>query len=217
MYRILYEPIETEIIEKKSRFICSMKQVKKEEDAIEFIEKIRKTHYNAKHNCFAYIVNEDNNQSVEIKRYSDDKEPPMTAGKPMLDILIAEELHNVVAVVTRYFGGTLLGTGGLVRAYQSAVKEAINNAKILERKEAIMLNTRLEYSEVKKMQFLISKHKAILHETSYEDKVIMNVLIDCELKEAFVNELIEYKKGDEDIKESGNINYCLIDDKHFIM
>ena len=116
-YKILYKGGSGELVEKKSRFIADLRPVASEEEALEYIEEIRKKYWDARHHCFAYIIG-DRGQSA---RCSDDGEPSQTAGKPMMDVLAGEELHDVCAVVTRYFGGTLLGTGGLVKAYGGGV------------------------------------------------------------------------------------------------
>ena len=115
-----------EIVEKKSRFIGYIKPVKTEDEAIEFINEISKKHWDATHNVYAYNIKEGN-----ISRCSDDGEPAKTAGAPTLDVILKEEITDVVIVVTRYFGGTLLGTGGLVKAYSSAAKAALNKADIV--------------------------------------------------------------------------------------
>ena len=115
-YKIAYEGGQGEIVEKKSRFIATIRPVKTEEEALSFIAEMKKKYWDASHNCSAYVIGERN----EIQRCSDDGEPGQTAGRPMLDVLLGEEIHDVCAVVTRYFGGTLLGTGGLVRAYTTA-------------------------------------------------------------------------------------------------
>ena len=112
-FKIVYRGGEDEIIEKKSRFIATVRSVKSEEEASAFIAEIKKKYWNATHNCSAFVVGEHN----EIQRSSDDGEPAGTAGHPMLDVLLGEGIHDAAVVVTRYFGGTLLGTGGLVRAY----------------------------------------------------------------------------------------------------
>ncbi len=108
-YRTVLGHGESEIVEKKSRFLAEVSHIDTEEEALEFIEKIRKKHYNATHHCYAYVLGE----RFELQRFSDDGEPGGTAGKPMLDVLTGEGIHDTVVVVTRYFGGTLLGTGGL--------------------------------------------------------------------------------------------------------
>ena len=134
-YRTVLGHGESEIVEKKSRFLAEVSHIDTEEEALEFIEKIRKKHYNATHHCYAYVLGE----RFELQRFSDDGEPGGTAGKPMLDVLTGEGIHDTVVVVTRYFGGTLLGTGGLVRAYSGAAKEGLLASTIITRKYASKL------------------------------------------------------------------------------
>ena len=116
-YKILYAGGENEIVEKKSRFIATLRPVNSEEEAAAFIAEMKKKYWDASHNCSAFTIG----RNHELTRCSDDGEPAQTAGRPMLDVLFGEDIHNVCAVVTRYFGGTLLGTGGLVRAFSGAV------------------------------------------------------------------------------------------------
>ena len=125
--KILYEGGIGELEEKKSRFIASTLPIASQEEALEFIEKKKKQYWDARHNCYAYVLGDHH----EIQRFSDDGEPGGTAGKPMLDVLLGENIHNMVVVVTRYFGGTLLGTGGLVRAYSGAAKEGLANSVVI--------------------------------------------------------------------------------------
>lgn len=128
-YKIVYEGADGELVEKKSRFIAQIRPVASEEEAFAFIEEVHKKYWDARHHCYAYIIGE----RAQTARCSDDGEPSQTAGKPMMDVLAGEGLHDVCAVVTRYFGGTLLGTGGLVRAYSGAVKEALLNCSVVEK------------------------------------------------------------------------------------
>ena len=128
-YKIVYQGGEGEIVEKKSRFIAEIRPVESEEEATAFIAEVKKKYWDARHHCSAFTIGENN----EVARCSDDGEPAQTAGRPMLDVLLGRELHNVCAVVTRYFGGTLLGTGGLVRAYGGAVQEGLKNCVVLEK------------------------------------------------------------------------------------
>ena len=123
---IIKEGGQGEIVEKKSRFIATVLPIDTEEEALQYIEKIKKKYWDARHNCFAFVIGSNN----EIQRFSDDGEPQGTAGKPILETLLNENLHNTLIVVTRYFGGTLLGTGGLVRAYGQSSKEGIRNSVI---------------------------------------------------------------------------------------
>ena len=126
-YKILYQGGTAEITEKKSRFIASLRPVQSEEEALLFLEETRKKYWDARHNCYAWIIGENGEQ----KRCSDDGEPSQTAGRPMLDVLEGEGICNACAVVTRYFGGTLLGTGGLVRAYSGAVQAGFKSSTVL--------------------------------------------------------------------------------------
>ena len=123
--RTVYQGGVGEIVEKKSRFIATVRLVESEEEALEVLEAARKKYWDATHNCFAYVIGE----RRETVRCSDDGEPSGTAGRPMLDVLLGEEITNVIVIVTRYFGGTLLGTGGLVRAYSKAVQEGLANSR----------------------------------------------------------------------------------------
>ena len=126
-YKTVYQGGEGETVEKKSRFIATVIPVKTEEEAIAFIESMKKKYWNATHNCSAYVIGE----QFQIQRCSDDGEPSGTAGKPMLDVLLGEEIHDTAVVVTRYFGGTLLGTGGLVRAYSGSVQAGLPLVRLL--------------------------------------------------------------------------------------
>lgn len=135
-YKTVYQGGEGETVEKKSRFIATVIPVKTEEEAIAFIESMKKKYWNATHNCSAYVIGE----QFQIQRCSDDGEPSGTAGKPMLDVLLGEEIHDTAVVVTRYFGGTLLGTGGLVRAYSGSVQAGTSNQNS-SRQSRILLTT----------------------------------------------------------------------------
>ena len=142
-YKAIYEGGQGEIVEKKSRFIAPVKEIESEEDALLFIEDTKKKYWDARHNCFAYVLGERH----ETARFSDDGEPGGTAGKPMLDVLLGEDIHNVAVVVTRYFGGTLLGTGGLVRAYSGAVKAGLAESTIITKISGAKLHIETDYTD----------------------------------------------------------------------
>ena len=144
-YKTIYKEAEAEIIEKKSKFIATVRPVKTEEEAQSFIEEMRKKYWDATHNVFAYQIGERN----QIQRFSDDGEPSGTAGLPVLDVLKGEDVKDVAIVVTRYFGGTLLGTGGLVRAYGKAAKEGLLEAGIIEKKLYRRFHVITDYSSWK--------------------------------------------------------------------
>ena len=171
-YRILYEGGEGETVEKKSRFIATIRPVESEDEAVSFIAEMKKKYWDATHNCSAFTVGE----NFEISRCSDDGEPAQTAGRPMLDVLLGEEIHNVCAVVTRYFGGTLLGTGGLVRAYSGAVQEGLKNCVILEKKLAEKLELKTDYSDLGKIQYILAEQGITVLGSEYSDKVVLTAL-----------------------------------------
>ena len=172
-YKTVYRGGEAEIIEKKSRFIATVKPVHSEEEAIEFIESLKKKYWNATHNCFAYVLGE----HFQIQRCSDDGEPSGTAGKPMLDVLLGEEIHDVVVVVTRYFGGTLLGTGGLVRAYAGATKEGLVASKVITKMHGQKISIQTDYTGLGKIQYILGQRGLSILNSIYTDKVELEVLL----------------------------------------
>ena len=162
-----------EFIEKKSTFITHLVRVTSEEEAREFIQKMKKKHYDATHVCSCYVVGDNN----EITRANDDGEPSGTAGAPMLDVLVKNEIKNVCATVIRYFGGTKLGTGGLVRAYGGGVINALKNATLVERKDALEIRLELDYSLNGKIEYEIEKTNFIVNNLEYTDKIIYTIYV----------------------------------------
>ncbi|WP_455936705.1 YigZ family protein [Gemella morbillorum] len=162
-----------EFVEKKSTFITHLVRVTSEEEAREFIQKMKKKHYDATHVCSCYIVGDNN----EITRANDDGEPSGTAGAPMLDVLVKNEIKNVCATVIRYFGGTKLGTGGLVRAYGGGVINALKNATLVERKDALEIRLELDYSLNGKIEYEIEKINFIVNNLEYTDKIIYTIYV----------------------------------------
>lgn len=190
-YRILHEGGEGEIVEKKSRFITTTMPVSSEEEAIAFIEKMKKKYWNATHNCSAYVIGEHH----EIQRCSDDGEPSGTAGKPMLDVLLGEDVHNIVVVVTRYFGGTLLGTGGLVRAYSSAVKSGLASSVIITKTAGVKLSIETDYTGFGKIQYILNERSVPIMNTEYTDKVVIDIVIPVPEVKTVKEALIEGTNG----------------------
>lgn len=183
--RIVFEGGSGEIEEKKSRFIADIIPVHAEEEALAFIAAAKKKYWDARHNCFAYIIGE----RGQLKRCSDDGEPQGTAGRPMLDVLEGENLTDVVCVVTRYFGGTLLGTGGLVRAYSGAVREGLKNCRVLTRKQGILLTIRTDYTDLGKIQYLLGQNNIATLDSVYADAVELKVVVE-ESRSAFLKEAL---------------------------
>jgi len=186
---------EIEIVEKKSRFIANAAPVETEKQALEFIEKIKKKYWNARHNVFAYQIGEKN----QIQRCSDDGEPSGTAGKPILDIISGEELKNVVVVVTRYFGGILLGTGGLVRAYSKSAKEAIMQSGIIEKILYKQINVKVDYSISGKVKYETLQQKQIIYNTIYTDKVEFIIYAQEDKADSFIKKIINITNANAEI------------------
>lgn len=189
-YRVLLKECAGEIEEKKSRFICAIRPVHSEREAAAFIEETKKKYWDARHNCSAFVIG----KRQELTRCSDDGEPGGTAGRPMLEVLLGEGLCDVAAVVTRYFGGTLLGTGGLVRAYSGAVKEALSHAETGRMRYGIKLKIETDYNSVGKIQHLLGK-RGILPEAEYGEAVCFIVTVPVGEAEVLRKEITEATNG----------------------
>ena len=190
-YKFVYLGGVGEIEEKKSRFIATVRPVTSEEEALRFLSEKKKEYWDARHNCHAFLIGENS----ELQRCSDDGEPSGTAGRPMLEVLLKEHLHDTAVVVTRYFGGTLLGTGGLVRAYQGAVKEALKVCRIAEKEKGRELRVRTDYQDLGRLQHLLAeKHYAVI-DTVYEDVVTTKVMVPEEEKELLTSEITDTTGG----------------------
>lgn len=203
-YKTIYEGGVGEIVEKKSRFIGTIAHVESEEEAIAFIERVKKQYWDARHNCFAYIIGQ------EIMRCSDDGEPAQTAGKPMLDVLSGQGLCNVAAVVTRYFGGTLLGTGGLVRAYSKAVQEGLSHSIIVEKHLADEWIITTDYNGIGKIQYLLAQEGLMPTNTEYTDIVIMTVPIPVDQIIQLKAKIIEGTNGRAKIQANRQLYYGIV-------
>ena len=190
-YKTVYRGGTAEIVEKKSRFIAHSAHVESEEEALAFIEQIKKQYWDARHNCHAFSVGVTN----ETARCSDDGEPAQTAGKPMLDVLMGQQLKNTVVVVTRYFGGTLLGTGGLVRAYSAAVQEGLKESLIIEKFLCRRVRISMDYTMLGKMQYLAAKLNLMILDTLYTEGVEMQLLVPDTQYAAFIKEVTEASNG----------------------
>lgn len=187
MLKSVYTGGTGEIEEKKSKFIAHIMPVTTEEEAVNFITSIKKKYFDARHNCSAFAIG----KNQELTRCSDDGEPSGTAGRPMLEVLLSEGITNVCVVVTRYFGGTLLGTGGLVRAYTAALKEGLNNSVIIQKTEGKKITVACDYSDVGKLQYIFAKEGYDILDSVYADNVIFYLVVANEKVSALVNELTE--------------------------
>lgn len=204
-YTVLIEGAEAEIVEKKSRFIATIEPVNSEEEAVAFIERMKKKYYDARHNCSAFIIG----SRGELLRSSDDGEPQGTAGKPMLEVLTGSGIKNIAVVVTRYFGGTLLGTGGLVRAYSQAVKEALLLCETAENHFGVTFEIQLDYNSVGKVQYLLAKRNVETLYSDYGADVKMTVRVPIEDYDALIKELTEATNAKAGLTELERSYYLL--------
>lgn len=172
-YKTVYEGGEGEIVEKKSRFIATVRPVSTEEEALAFIEEMKKKYWDARHNCYVYSVG----KNREYTRCSDDGEPSGTAGRPMLDVILGEDIYNVAAVVTRYFGGVLLGTGGLVRAYSKSLQEGLAASTVIEKVYGISMEVITDYTGIGKIQYIAGERQIPILDSEYTDKVVLKLLV----------------------------------------
>ena len=198
-YKAVYEGGEGELIEKKSRFIATVIPAESEEEALAFIEAMKKKYWNATHNCSAYVIGE----KGQLKRCSDDGEPSGTAGRPMLEVLEGEGIRNVAVVVTRYFGGTLLGTGGLVRAYSASVKAGLASV-IITKIPGVKLKIETDYTGLGKIQYLLGEMGIRTLDSQYTDHVELDVLVPETMLERVKAELIEGTNGQAKLEEGAN-------------
>jgi len=205
--KTVYSGGEGEIVEKKSRFIATVRPIQSEEEAVAFINEMKKKYWDARHNCSAFVLGD----HQEISRCSDDGEPAQTAGRPMLDVLLKEEIHNVAVVVTRYFGGTLLGTGGLVRAYQKATQEGLAASTIIDKLPGRKLTIGTDYVGLGKIQYLIGKENLTTIDTIYTDQVEIIVMVPSEMQQKIEKDVIEATSGNAHISWGDEVLYALIE------
>ena len=202
-HKAVFEAGRGEIVEKKSRFIAHVQAVDSVEEAQEFIEAVKKKYWDARHNCSAFSVGE----MKPLTRCSDDGEPGGTAGKPILEVIQGSGIRNIVIVVTRYFGGTLLGTGGLVRAYTEAAKAGIENAVIIEKIPATRMKLFTEYTDLGKIQYILAQNQVTVENTEYTDKVEIRALFPEKEKKALCRALTEGTGGRVHIEDGEDVYY----------
>lgn len=181
----------SEIEIKKSRFITNIFRISDEAEARDTINRISKEHYKANHNCYAYVIGDNN----EIQRQSDNGEPSGTAGVPILEVIKKNNLKNIGIVVTRYFGGIKLGAGGLIRAYSNSASNAIENIGIVKLVLMKKLHLGIEYNQVDKLTYYLNNHAIPISNTEYTDQVTITVAIENSLITSFQNEIIELLNG----------------------
>lgn len=207
IYKTVLEGGVGEITEKKSRFIATVRPVKSEEEALAFLEETKKKYWDARHNCFVYSVG----LNREYTRCSDDGEPSGTAGRPMLDVILGEDIYNVAVVVTRYFGGVLLGTGGLVRAYSKAVQEGLEASRIIEKRHGIALKVTTDYTGIGKIQHIAGERNIPILNSEYTDKVVLELLIPSENVEGVQKAIAESTNGRARMEKDRELYFAVLD------
>lgn len=178
-------------MEKKSRFIAHVQATHTEEEAVSFIESEKKRYWDARHHCYAYILGEQG----ESVRYSDDGEPSGTAGRPILEVLTGSGIRNLTLVVTRYFGGTLLGTGGLVRAYTQAAQAGLADSRVAVMRYGYALSVDTDYNGIGKIQYLLGQRGIPIEESAYTDRVSLTFHVPYEEKDKLIKDMTEATAG----------------------
>lgn len=209
--KIILETKETEIVEKKSRFIANIAAVSSEEEAIEFIEKIKKKYYDARHNCYAYIIGDKGDK----KKCSDDGEPQRSAGMPMMEVLENQGYFDIVVVVTRYFGGTLLGVGGLIRAYQGAVIEGLNASVSGEIHEGFRAKYRFGYDFYGKIKYIAESENIVIEDTLFDETVTISLIFNDSESERMQKKLVEETNANIERLLLEKIKYITVDNKWY--
>jgi uncharacterized YigZ family protein len=192
-----------EIEEKKSRFIANVAAVATEEEALAFIEARKKEYWDARHNCYAYILG----GQGQLMRFSDDGEPTGTAGKPILEVLVNSGVRNLVVVVTRYFGGTLLGTGGLVRAYTQATQAGLAASKVCTMDYGYEITVETDYNGIGKLQYLLGQKNIPIEASEYTENVTIRFHVAYDEKDFVIHEMSEVTAGKARLTVSDPVYY----------
>lgn len=211
--RIVWRNGSGEVVEKKSRFIADIIPVHSEEEAAVALEGIHKKYRDASHHCYAFVLG----KKHELQRCSDDGEPSGTAGKPILNILLGENIYDVLAVVTRYFGGTLLGTGGLVRAYGKAVREGLLKSIIMEECLGKAYEMHVDYPEIGKIQYLAGITGVRLSEIQYLEKITLKALAPLVTANEFEKKVREATNGKAVLSAPAAVCYGVLEDGEWVL
>ncbi len=207
--RTVYKTGTGELVERKSRFLSFLYGVESEEEINQLLEDVRKRYWDARHVCYAYVLGERGEQ----QRFSDDGEPSGTAGKPILDVLTGADLIGVLLVVVRYFGGVLLGTGGLVRAYSGAARKALEGAVVITKLPARKLDIVLDYTALGKVQYLLNQEALTVDETEYSDNVTLKVPVPLDRYDEIKAKISDATSGTAKLLDGEEVHYALVDKK----
>ena len=212
-YKTVLQRSEGEIVEKKSRFIAQVFPVETEEEAAKIIEETKKKYWDARHHCYAFVLG----AGGEISRCSDDGEPSGTAGRPILEVITGRGLCNILIIVTRYFGGTLLGTGGLVRAYSLAAQTGIDAGRVITKEVGIRLTVDTDYNGVGKLQYVAAQLDVGILDTVYTEQVQMVFLVPDEQCDRLIKEITEVTAGQAGIQKEERQVYFARTDKEILL
>ncbi len=199
-YQTVFKRNEAEYVEKRSRFIATLCHCETEDEANAFVKEMKAKYWDARHNVYAYSV-----EGGRMCRFSDDGEPHGTAGKPMLDCIQGSGITNIAVVVTRYFGGILLGTGGLVRAYSKATQDVLSSAEVYIMLPGTLCEIVCEYADLTLLQNLIAANEGEIKDTQYTDKITITLVLKEEFFDAFKEKLRESFSARLEIEEKENI------------
>jgi len=202
-YDVLLAGGEGEYVEKKSRFIATLRQCGSEEEATAFIEEMRKKYWDARHNCYAFVIG----SGGELTRCSDDGEPGGTAGRPMLEVLLVEGIRNAAVVVTRYFGGVLLGTGGLVRAYTQAVKEGLKNCVVGRMRYGYEVTVTTDYNDIGKILYQLGNAGIEPLSSDYAERVVLRLNVPAERLAALQKSMADATGGRVEFHQGDGLYY----------
>ena len=211
--KTLYQEGNAELVVKKSKFLAVAKPVSNEQEAQAIIEALKKKYWDAAHTVFAYQIGERN----EIQRYSDDGEPSGTAGIPLLDILRGQSIQNAMIAVTRYFGGTLLGTGGLVRAYGHSGAEAVRSAEVIEKNLYESLKIFTDYTSFGKIQYAALQNEHIIQKVNYTEQVEMDVLVLTDAAGSFIKETADLTAGQAQVEKGSPVYAARVSEEYVIL
>lgn len=203
-YFTVEKPSESLYVVKKSKFISNVAPIKDSKETEEYIEKFRKKYWNATHNVYAYILG----LNDEIQKFSDDGEPSGTAGKPVLDVIKLKEVKNVLIVVTRYFGGVLLGAGGLVRAYSESASIGLENSNIIKKVNCNVFEITTDYNMLGKVQWELNQRNLIIDNISYTEIVLISAFVPVCCNFDFEQLILNITSGNAKVKWVKNCYIC---------
>lgn len=212
-YKVVYRGGSDEIVEKKSRFIAHVFPVQTEEETLQIIEETKKKYWDARHNCYAFILGE----RGELTRCTDDGEPAGTAGRPILEVLTGAGLYNVLVIVTRYFGGTLLGTGGLVRAYTQAARAGVEASTVIEKIPGRRLQIQTDYNGIGKLQYITAQMGISVLDTQYTDQVLLSLMVPEDDCERLIQKITEATAGQAVIQGQEDLVYFAVNDGEVLL